>query len=51
MMIAKINNYKGVIIFYLLLALTIICVAERNKMIDKQKMISTSEISSFKYEI
>lgn len=49
MMIAKINNYKGVIIFYLLLALTIICVAERNKMIDKQNMISNVPISAIGY--
>lgn len=33
-MLLKINNYKGVIIFYLLLTLTFVMLAYRSKQID-----------------
>lgn len=33
-MLTKLENYKGVIVFYLLLLLIIFCVADRNQKID-----------------
>jgi len=46
-MFAKINNYKGVIIFYLLLALILILVSNHNKQIDMHIINNTNYIMHY----
>lgn len=44
-MITKLENYKGVIIFYLLLIIIMFCLQNRNQKIDMQKDINNNNIS------